>query len=381
MKPFWLYSIFFLIIFACSVGPDRKENRNPALADIPNILVISDTLQLKLPDDAMNLENLLYEPQTSFTYILGNRENNKIQWLDDKGEIVREISLPREGEFGFKHPIENLLFLNEDSILIINRYNTLLIDNQGVLKSLFELKEHETYGSYRGIHLASGFPAMFLENTLYFPSSLFGHETDSKPFFKYELSSNRAELVFDFPKNYKEGYWVGDNYVRFFTFPRPDLKSIIVSFPWDNNLYIYHIDGQLEQINSSPSDIPIIKAPAKNFDDQKLKGLTQVQKEIFLQYEFGAITYDKYRDVYYRIMEFPISESEIDELGSTPFFYARDFQILVYDAKNFDLIGKSERLPKGEYVKTRQIIRLEGLCIELIQRSENQINYQVFTLN
>lgn len=380
MKLLWSFGVFFLMIFSCSTEPDGLENTNPALAEIPITLKRTDTLQLKLPIDAVNLENLLFEPQDDFTYLLGNRENNKIQWLDETGEVTRELSIPKEGEFGLKYPIENLLYLNKDSILVINKFNTLIINNQGVMKSRYELKEQETYGSNRGIHLASGFPAMFLENTLYYPSSLFGHEQDSKLIFKYKLPGNKAELVFDFPENYKEGYWVGDNYSRYFTCPRPDIKSIIISFPWDNHLYQYHIDGQFEQIIASPSDIPVINPPANSLDDRKAKGLLQVRKEIFTQFEFGAITYDKYRNVYYRIMEYPLSEASIDELGSTPFYNARDFQILVYDAQNFDLVGKSERLPRGEFVKTRQLVKPEGLCIELVQKSENKIDYQIFTL-
>lgn len=88
--------------------------------------------------------------------------------------------------------------------------------------------------------------------------------------------------------------------------------------------------------------------------------------------QYYSIMYDKYRDVYYRFVEFPY-ELKADEapMGDK---YSREFSIIVFD-KDFNIIGET-KFPGNKYFYKMCFVGKDGLYI-----SENNLNNPEFDEN
>ena len=74
--------------------------------------------------------------------------------------------------------------------------------------------------------------------------------------------------------------------------------------------------------------------------------------------------YDKYRDVYYRIAEFPYEFKQNESLFGTP--KAREFSIIIFD-KDLNIIGET-KFPGNKYFYKMSFVGRDGLYI-----SENNL--------
>ena len=80
--------------------------------------------------------------------------------------------------------------------------------------------------------------------------------------------------------------------------------------------------------------------------------------------EYHNLMYDKYRDVYYRIVELPyelkVNESVFDDEKN------REFSIIIFD-KDFNIIGET-KFPGNKYLYKMSFVGRDGLYI-----SENNL--------
>ena len=82
--------------------------------------------------------------------------------------------------------------------------------------------------------------------------------------------------------------------------------------------------------------------------------------------------YDKYRNFYYRIVEFPIKNWQINSRT-----FIKPFSILVLD-HNFNVIGESEIINDKAYNRNNIHIVPEGLIIQKCNSDENIIIFSLF---
>ena len=82
-------------------------------------------------------------------------------------------------------------------------------------------------------------------------------------------------------------------------------------------------------------------------------------REVTENPSYQNIMYDKYRDVYYRIAEFPYEFKQNESLFGTP--KAREFSIIIFD-KDLNIIGET-KFPGNKYFYKMSFVGRDGLYI------------------
>ena len=94
---------------------------------------------------------------------------------------------------------------------------------------------------------------------------------------------------------------------------------------------------------------------------------------------YSLILYDQYRNVYYRLVGFPIPEEDIQSRDFER-KYTRQFSIMVLD-EQFNVLSE-HLLPRFEYLLPQSIfISEEGLNIQKRTEDEDLMHFDVFKFN
>lgn len=155
-----------------------------------------------------------------------------------------------------------------------------------------------------------------------------------------------------------------------------DGKRFVYSFHYDENIYIALPDHK---------SIRQIKVKSKYID--KVKFLDDygnlTYKDMCENPKYGNLFFDKYRNVYYRIV-YPQTEIEKDVKAIEVLKYGRkNFSIIILD-KDFNIIGET-LFPDYIYNSTLMFIREDGLYISDSHcmnpnYSDDQLSFRCFTL-
>jgi hypothetical protein len=190
-----------------------------------------------------------------------------------------------------------------------------------------------------------------------------------------DTKNNEVEFNVGYPPSYREGNW-GEDFYRFAFWCYNDTNGLfLISFPNDHYIYSYQTDfsnvkkiyagslyaGNIKSLGR-PSFIPI----PNNME----------QAHYFEQYYYRSIIYDKYRNIYYRIVEHPW-ENYNDNIDIRA--WLKPISIIILDSE-FNVLG--ERLLSMEYRLSYMnfFITEAGLYLNKDTGNEDELVYSLFKI-
>jgi hypothetical protein len=149
------------------------------------------------------------------------------------------------------------------------------------------------------------------------------------------LATHKYSYFMDFPKIYYKYNW-GGLYYRMPYMTANKYSDIVFSFPASHNLYIYNT--LTKNIKSIPGGSSLVKEILPFSDNQDIK-VTMIKEELINYYfnnpSYSFITFDKYRNLYYRLVEHPNPD-----YGKSNIYY-KPFSLIILD-KSFLFLGESK---------------------------------------
>jgi hypothetical protein len=190
-----------------------------------------------------------------------------------------------------------------------------------------------------------------------------------------DTKNNKTEYNVGYPASYRDGNW-GDNFYKQVFWGYDDAKKVfLISFPNDHYIYSCRTDFK---------DFRKIYAGSMYAGDIKSLGYPSaiplsdniVNTHYFEQYYYRAIIYDKYRNVYYRIVEHPWknynSNMNIRD-------WLKPLSIIILDS-DFNVVG--EKILDMEYHLSyyNYFITEEGLFLNKKNDDEDKLTYSLFVI-
>ena len=185
-----------------------------------------------------------------------------------------------------------------------------------------------------------------------------------------------------YPKIYKNNFVTGGKQSIIATSYNSNDKSLIISFPLDH--FIYKLTEQGEVI-SYPSKSSLFDA----FDGHFYRSRKRVSNSNFEQtnekylgnYSYSAISYDRFRNCYYRIVNIPLSANQLNLKAPQESRY-RKYQIIVFDS-NFNKIAESKELESVNFTMKSAAFFSSKLGFHVYsknQNNEDQMRFETFVL-
>jgi hypothetical protein len=228
------------------------------------------------------------------------------------------------------------------------------------------------------VQLSTGKPMYKIDDTLYLCGEMteeLGRIDSINNLLLTTIDTQKDDSIdfhVGYPESYREGNW-GENYFReVFWCMNSTTQLFFVSFP--NDHYIYQTD--LKQVNKIyagsmyAGDIKSIDYPAIILP--KERGLTHY----FENYSYSAIIYDKYRNIYYRMVEHPWKEYHQD---MDWMLWLKQLSIVILDE---DLHFMGETVLDMEYrlSASQFMVTADGLLLHKQTDDEDELIYDLFTL-
>ncbi len=213
--------------------------------------------------------------------------------------------------------------------------------------------------------------------SLYHSPNEYKHIENSCFQYVYDLKNDsEVEQCINFPIEYEQKvYPIYQNFISQETIP----NAIIYSFALVDSIQVFNLNSK-----------EIFSVLCKTTTDYPKKHIVEKVNEVIPEHEFqefqifmnslnyGNIIYDKFRNQYYRLVEYPIKEEEINP-NIQP--RTKPLGIIVLDSlKNFK---REYYFGYGKYVKSNIFVSKEGLNIlnyEKILENEYSINFDTFIL-
>ncbi len=146
------------------------------------------------------------------------------------------------------------------------------------------------------------------------------------------LKTGGTTSHFDFPENYKE-YVYPPNYSNiYFTF-NEEKELFVFSFPADSRLHLDSFENQRVVVDAESR---FFKEIDPMIDDYMREDFMTYTKHYLTNFSYGPIYFDKYRNIYYRFVEHPITEVDYEDRN-----WLKTCSVILMD-KDFNVIGESK---------------------------------------
>lgn len=272
-------------------------------------------------------------------------------------------------------------FINKDTLFIIDRNNLFVLDRNNEIISKIKLQlieggEPKFSPTHMPLTMIDG--KIVIEN---FGSGFFELKC------KYIISEN-GDIAYKFPipKNFIEGF-TGLGVFGHWNFAYNKQQQRFV-YNFSNLEHLYVLDHDFNLVDSVLIKSKyFLGAPDKLHGSELyrkfLRGINinpeKYELRALSRHYYSLILYDQYRNVYYRLVGFPIPE---DDVQSRDFDrkYRRQFSIMVLD-EQFNILSE-HLLPRFEYLLPQSIfISEEGVNIQKIMDDEDLMHFDVFDFN
>lgn len=381
MRKIFVLFLFALLIASCGEEKKSKEDINRINDNshyvYKNKYFLIDSGIIGYPLDSF----VSAFPRSSQYYIDGSaqylasldRHTNTIVVYNNK-EIVLRIKIPTVGESSIGKSADGFYIKNFDSIFVSSRYVIGIYNKGGILKEKFNLLNFQKGLSHSSlINLSSIAQPAFSGSYIYLsniPDIYATRQTDFKKkisLIKFNLKNPEdISYLIRYPYPYQIGVY-GANFLSYYNIYDSSSSSLIFSFPADNYLLRYFINGDSTKIYYAGSElldslIPMSK-PSDKFDD--------FNKYFLRSPSYATIFSDPYRKVYYRFALLPISEED---------YRARHWwkkkSVIILDS-NFSKVGESP-IPDSCSFENGYVTK-DGLFLNC-SPNENTLRYRRFIL-
>ncbi|NJL76679.1 MAG: DUF4221 family protein [Saprospiraceae bacterium] len=272
-------------------------------------------------------------------------------------------------------------FVNKDTLFIIDRDNLFVLDQNNDIINKIKLQLTEVGNPmFSPIH----YPLTMIDEKIVIENFGLG-------FFelkcKYIISDNGdISYRFPIPKKFIDGFTGLDVFGRWnFAYNKQQQRFI---YNFANLEHLYILDHDFNLLDSVLVRSKYFLGPPDKLHSSKLYGkmlsglnINPRKYEALAQsrHYYSLILYDQYRNVYYRLVGFPIPEDDIQSRDPER-KYTRQFSIMVLD-EQFNTLSE-HLLPRFEYLLPQSIfISEEGLNIQKIIDDEDLMHFDVFDFN
>lgn len=381
-----LYCI--ILIFLCFSCSETIVNRNELKEQlIPTYELIEDGEKTFILDSESQPRNrciqLFRNPQNDSTYYsFYNEYNNSIYIFDfESTSFIKKIQLQKEGPDGVYPHRSGYYISSFDSIYFYSMatQRVYILNSQGKKYHTIDLRFNmDSEKIPPTIKVEADSPMYKIGNNLYLCGGINEEFADADSInhliiTKINVCKDDAtpELFVGYPESYRQGNW-GEAYFRntFWCYNKKE-KLFLISFP--NDHYIYKTDltkvtkiyaGSMYANSISSIDY------SKSIPTPKKKRIAHYLSS----YYYRAIIYDKYKNIYYRIIEHPWINYNPNERP-----WKKPLSIIIYDS-NFQFLGETKLAEEYNLSANNFIITKEGLLIRKETNNEDEIKYTVFKL-
>ncbi|OIN59488.1 hypothetical protein BLX24_11010 [Arsenicibacter rosenii] len=336
-----------------------------------------------------NLEYQFYEKNNNkFFYLLSSSSKKIIVYDWITKAILNKINLIEEGPDGVGHP-NDFFVKSPDSIYILSRYlyRLSLINSKGTVIDKYRLLPSETpfdekqlsrppskYG-YTALPTAGNAKSGDIIDdgkliTLLCDPNL--NHMNYEEYYKhakniliYDKKTKNITYSLPFPDIYKNNLFYPTQYDWRYRTYNPRKNKAIVSFPADNNIYEMDING---------SNIKAIMANSMYFDEVKpmsapVNNPEDRFKHAVNNFYYGGIYYDKFKEIYYRLVNHPMNvEGDIRNTKLKSF----ETSIIVL-SKNYKILGEI-KIPK-KYFSGVAFVNSEGIYLKKMTTSDDSLPF------
>lgn len=376
VKYFSLYIFFFI---SCS---NQIILYNDGIEDqVKQIKIIKDycfdTLFISQALSPNPVMSQIYDNQGQVEYYMWDHDTIfGIDYYSSK--VLKKIIL--KNKCGKLNSCSGFKICSGDSIFVYNYWSGILflLDSTSTVVKRWNILQHEKKYKYPLYPRTIGYSPIILYNDdVILSGSNYGHVfkaegKDNPVSLRLNLRNGSISYIKSYPEHYRKANFGSEHCKLVYHASGEKNDCILYSFPMDHNIYYY--SGKLDSIraiyagskyvkNIKSADIPY----SKMIKDRKV-GVSYYVSES----TYADIVYDKYRNFYYRIVEFPIKNWQINSRT-----FIKPFSILVLD-HNFNVIGESEIINDKAYNRNNIHIVPEGLIIQKCNSDENIIIFSLF---
>lgn len=378
MKFNYLYIAALIIICAlssCSGKSDFVVRNSGQFSNDSTTLYLSDSIiDLTIGERVSPVPNSaqIIEAEDGERFLI--LDENTIYSFDlENDSLVASLKIKNCGGL---NDFSGFTVLNQDSILIYNYARGALYLLNGQSKVLNEFPVNKFRESVSPEALVSS-PVLFTDGIVILSGVPISSKSRLGEDDNVSLSVNIADGTITpgahFSNEYSEGFF-GGVYYNFINHCLDNDGRIVFSFPASN--YIYRYNNKLEFIDSLymgsryTGEIECAADPTI---------LNMRDKDGRIQYflsqdSYGSIKYDKYRNVYYRVAEHPLS-------GWTGGKFSKPFSLIAMKPDG-EIISETPIISdKESLLRFSLFVTREGLIIPQTTNNENIIRFRLFMLH
>jgi hypothetical protein len=377
MKLLTLLASLIIFLSTCK----NREQKLPIL-NLPNggILKIIDSLDL-------NLDSLTI-PRAENIYLIDsvlhifNRDDNLISKINIHTNSITNISLKYE-RLG-KIQKFSAIWIKDEAIIAIQTKSKsgFYFNKNGELIDSFQLAntKDNNFGKIVTDNplVSTTQPMLVRDDIVHSLGYALMEGNNYKNDNRFVLcASNRKEKKFyvNYPKAYNGKNW-GGTYLRMAYATDIGDSLMVISFPATSELALFNVITKTTQYITCFPSIDTVISAVGSIDELNKKQI-DIARHFFQQYSFQAIIFDKYRNVFYRILNKPISIKNKMENSIGNF----EQQILVYNS-TFKYLGYTQ-IEGRLYSNTTYLVHPKGLLIQKLKNrnDEEHIYFDLFAFD
>jgi hypothetical protein len=364
--------LFFAYLLFC-IGCNQYKNNSERII-----------LNSRSYDYGLMQQNILYFPLDSISafdtkslqvfnkgldkyFVYFNSKKNLLYFYDFyQQKISFNILLAEEGVDGVGSDVNGIFINNLDSIYIFDDYVISRINNKGKVMERIRFDQIPSFDF--GFTLEAGTKQNIYKHNdeLYVgisseldPFLQTSFNIENQVLLNIDLKNSHFTTHFDFPEKYKNNIYSPNYSNVYFTFNDED-ELFVMSYPADSRLYLESFDNSEVIVDAESKYFNQIEPMKEN--DMREDFMTYT-KHYLTNFSFGPIYFDKYKNIYYRFVEHPISEADFDNRN-----WSKTCSIVILD-NNFNIIGESKF---GKEVNKLGIVDELGLLIPIRCPQDNE---------
>jgi len=315
---------------------------------------------------------------------LNTNDNSLVYYLSSS---PKKIEFASEGENGVGRfsITTSHHFISQDSILILQtEMGKLFLSNLDgkILKSidLFDLNDR---GSFVNYPTGSTLKPMISYGEILFAGcnfvKFFNDYSNYGTLQKINFKNSQLENIISLPKKYDENFW-GTMFKYRISFCLSEKGTLLVSFPIDDEVYEYDLEGKLQASFTCKSEYV---ENVKPFNANKVYGSGsspdwgKINSYSLSNSDYTALISHPNKKQYYRIVYIRPSQGDVTTGKKIP-----DFSVIVFDEKH--QIQGEQRFSSSKFDHTLVMATEGGLAIarkDLYDENNEELVFSIFNLN
>ena len=377
-KSLSLSAIVCFWLTGCTHQSDKQMNKSTELVE-------TKTVSLPLGDQTPNWASdcQYYYDKKQTEIILYYTPITKILYLYDlrKGKLIDKIKFIEEGPESVPEPMA-VQMLSPDSILVATSYTKqlFLINSKGAILGKYEVVGNKELSQNWRSEPSSKF---YVYNGIcVFETTPLASPQDAMVYYKTPLGASRNLKsgkswinYIQYPKEYQTGnYWTLFHNMQHMAFNKQG--RIITSYPICRTIQIMDTDGR--NLTEHEAGSGYFNSPT-----QPMKSGINGRDHFLRENSYGAIYYDSYRNVYYRIASQGIKDNLPKVTGPIVPATFMPTSIIILDS-TLTKIGET-RLPLKKHFFFNMFVGKDGLYISNSNpdnpfNKENQVSFTCYKL-